>query len=230
MATGLVGRFTACGVLFLALAGCTSEGHGKAAGTPRPTASALSSASAAPTPVAGPARPVGVAARLGPKDSALAKWLNTADLPQGHPAPAQNTVVVIHRGQKGSGEVGWISGDSYCLGYYREDESGFTCGPYRVAHDPSVPTVGRMEGITDHMPSSDEPPQRHYRLAIVVDDPGPFHFTGDDHQGLLYQARATLEPNRTVTFLEWGYTGPSIPLRAKICSASTPRCITDHDY
>ncbi|MCX4576597.1 hypothetical protein OHB41_26180 [Streptomyces sp. NBC_01571] len=155
------------------------------------------------------------------------KWLNTAAPPQGHPIPALNTVVVIHRGQKGTGEVGWISGDGYCLGYRREDGAGFKCGPYNVAQDPSVPRIGRMEGIPDHMPSSDEFQHRYYSLAVVVDDRGPFHLTGDEHQGFLYQSRATLEPDRTVTFLEWGHNGPEIPPQAKVCSASTPRCITD---
>ncbi|MEU1596466.1 hypothetical protein ABZ468_27305 [Streptomyces sp. NPDC005708] len=89
-------------------------------------------------------------------------------------------------------------------------------------------TVSRGE-FPDRLPSQDPLHQYHYTLAVILDDAGPFRLTLDEHRGVLYQARAVMKPDRTVTFVEWGYFGPEIPLHAKICSTSTHHCIPDFD-
>ncbi|MHB9850650.1 hypothetical protein ACSYGO_15550 [Streptomyces krungchingensis] len=236
MGAGRGRRLTACGVLLLALAGCTSGEHGQ--GAHRPTAPVPSSAPATPTAVAGPARPVEAAAKLGPADSALADLLVTADLPGENPRPPREAVVVVRRSNKGSRDFGWVSGDSYCLGHSYQGAHSITCGPYDDTGTPSTPgadhaparAVARMEGFTDRIPQSQDTPDPYfYTLAVVLDDAGPFRLTGDDHRGVLHQARAVLDPDRAVTFVEWGYSGPEIPLHAEICSASSHRCLTDFD-
>lgn len=231
MATGLGRWSTVCGVLIAAgaVAGCTGEDGGAArAHGPTVSRSASTAATVAPALAAGSVHPTG-AARLGPKDGALKKWITTTSLPKGFSTPDLDMVVVIHRGRRGTGEVGWISGDGYCLGHTFVGGGGGTlCGPYSVAQDPSVPRTGRMTGVLDHVPDPDEAPENYGTLAVVVGDAGPFYFTGDEERGFLYQAQATMEPGRTVTFLEWGYTGgPSLPLHPALCSRTTPRCLHD---
>ncbi|MEV5478831.1 hypothetical protein ACFV2L_39780 [Streptomyces sp. NPDC059687] len=146
--------------------------------------------------------------------------------------------MVVRRGSKGIRDFGWISGDSYCLGYSHEVAHSITCGPYDDnTAAPSAPSadytpasaVSRVEGLTDRLPSQDTPNQYYYTLAVILDDAGPFRLTGDDDRGVLYQARAVMKPDRAVTFVEWGYFGPEIPLHAKICSTSSHHCITDFD-
>ncbi|WP_377273110.1 hypothetical protein [Peterkaempfera sp. SMS 1(5)a] len=161
------------------------------------------------------------AAKLGPKDGALIKWLTTANLPDGRPHPDLNTVVVIHRGPKGGGEVGWLAGDDFCLGHDNLGQSQFECGTYRVTQDLREPTAA-MYGVLDYPASKSGP---SLNLAFVVGDPGPFRFTGEEHR-TLYQARATLDPDRDVTFLEWFNAGAA-PGQRRICSAARARCFPD---
>ncbi|MEV6296627.1 hypothetical protein AB0M41_40825 [Streptomyces sp. NPDC051896] len=226
-------------MFFLALVGCTNGGNGQ--GARGPVVPVRSSAPAAPKAVAGPARPVGAAAKVGPGDSALAKLLNTATLPGESPRPSQEAVVVVHRGSKGSRVFGWISGDSYCLGHSYQSSYEIICRPYDDTAGPSasgadyatVRTVGRLGIFADRLPmAQDAPVQYYYRLAVILDDAGPFRLTGDDHRGVLYQARAVMEPGRAVTFVQWGYRGNiglgiEIPRHARVCSASSHRCIAD---
>lgn len=236
MGAGRVGRLAACGVVVLALAGCTGGEHEQDA---RPgTAPARSSSPAKPTAVAGPARPVGAAAELGAADGYLANLISTTTLPGDYPRPPQEAVVVVHRGRGGSRHFGWISGDSYCLGHSFQGAHSITCGLYEDDTATLVATgadyaparaVGRLQGFNDRIPSENAPNQYYYTFAVVIDDAGPFRLTGDDHRGVLYQARAVLKPDRAVTFVEWGYYGPEIPLHAKICSSSSHRCLTDAD-
>jgi hypothetical protein len=180
---------------------------------------------------------VEAAARLGPTDGALADWLSTTSLPGESPRPPQEAVVVVRRSSKGTRDFGWISGDSYCLGYSHQVAHSITCGSYDDdTGTPSAPgadyaparAVGRVE-FPDRLPSQDPLHQYYYTLAVILDDAGPFRLTGDEHRGVLYQARAVMKPDRAVTFVEWGYFGPEIPLHAEICSTSSHHCIPDFD-
>ncbi|MFG2480246.1 hypothetical protein [Streptomyces fagopyri] len=164
--------------------------------------------------------------------------ISTTTLPGENSRPPQEAVVVVHRDSKGSRHFGWISGDDYCLGHSLQRAYSITCGPYdddtatlvaTGADYAPARTVGRLQGFTDRLPSQDAPHQYYYTLAVVLDDAGPFRLTGDDHRGVLHQARAVLKPDRAVTFVEWGYFGPEIPLHARICSSSSHRCLTDAD-
>ncbi|MER7676963.1 hypothetical protein [Streptomyces sp. NPDC096934] len=227
-----------CGVLLLALAGCT-DGDGSRPQDGRPPATtARASASAKPPAVAGPARPVDAAAGLGPADEVLARALSATTLPAGALRPPQETVVVVRRGSKGARTFGWISGDRYCLGHSLQEAMSLTCGPYtgtatapatRSGYEPAT-EVGRIQGFNDRLWSTNSPHQYYYSLAVIVDDAGPFRLTGaEHHRGVIHQAAARLAPDRMVTFVEWGYYGPEIPGGARVCSTSTHRCITDFD-
>ncbi|MEW2621270.1 hypothetical protein [Streptomyces sp. NPDC048106] len=166
--------------------------------------------------------------------------LSTTTLPGERPRPPREAVVVVRRGDENIRDFGWISGDGFCLGHTYRKAYTITCGssdagtaaptPFTPGVDNSVArTVHRMQGFTDPLPAplGDPPHQRYYTLTIVLDDPGPFRLDGDDHRGVLHQARAVLAPGRTVTFLEWGYSGPELPPHPKVCSTSTGRCVDD---
>lgn len=230
---------TVAGGLLLALAGCTSGGHDRADGGSDPTGSGRPSATATPaapgTPTAsetpsGTTHPV-EAARLGPKDGALMDWLDGASLPAGNSPPERGQVVVARRGPAGTGEVAWMSGGTYCLGYRTQDRnSGFECGPYQAATDPNDPAFARMEW-PQRMSSPQTPQPAGRTLVAILDDPGPFYFRGDQGHGVLSESHATLAPHHTVTFLDWIYEGigNSIPIGAEVCSTATAACLSDQN-
>ncbi|MFK0158754.1 hypothetical protein ACIQVL_44265 [Streptomyces sp. NPDC090499] len=231
-------RSAVCGMLLLALTGCT-DGDGRRPQDARPPAATTrTSAPTKPAAVAGPARPVEAAAGLGPADEVLARVLSTTTLPAGALRPPREAVVVVRRNSEGARVFGWISGDRYCLGHSRQEAISLTCGPYtgtatvpaaRAGYEPAT-EVGRIQGFNDALWSTNSPHQYYYSLAVIVDDAGPFRLTGaDHHRGVIHQAAARLAPHRAVTFVEWGYYGPEIPDGARVCSTSTHRCITDFD-
>ncbi|WP_187285785.1 hypothetical protein [Streptomyces sp. ME109] len=231
-------RSAVCGVLLLALPGCTDgDGHRRQDARP-PATTARASAAAKPAAVAGPARPVDAAAGLGPADEVLARALSAATLPAGALRPPQEAVVVVRRNSEGARAFGWISGDRYCLGHSLQNAMSLTCGPdtgsatvpvSRAGYEPAT-QIGRIQGFNDLLRSTNSRHQYYYSLAVIVDDAGPFRLTGaGHHRGVIHQAAARLVPDRTVTFVEWGYYGPEIPSEARVCNTSTHRCITDFD-
>ncbi|MGW7425697.1 hypothetical protein ACWGJB_37675 [Streptomyces sp. NPDC054813] len=147
--------------------------------------------------------------------------------------------MVVHRGSPAIRVFGWISGDRYRLGRSRQSAYSITCGSCDDktgnsaalgADYVSARAVGRLEGCADRVVVEPELPRQCYSsLAVVVEDPGPFCLTGDNHRGVIYQATAVLAPDRDVTFVRWGYLGASLPMRATIGSTSSRRCLTDGD-
>ncbi|MFH9939694.1 MULTISPECIES: hypothetical protein [Streptomyces] len=225
-------------MVLLALAGCDSGVHG--GGAQRPTTTRHPSASATPTAVAGPARPTEAAAKIGPRDSALADWLSTRTAADDCAPPSLDAVVVVRRGSRGVRDFGWISGGHFCLGHwYRKDDDKFAYGTYDAGTATATPGVDgsvlrtdyRLDGIFDRSQVAvNVPGQLYYTLAIIPDDPGPFRITGDNHQGILYQTRAVMGRDHTATFLEWTYRDlEELPLLdSKICSASSGRCVQQY--
>lgn len=217
-----VGRTALFGTALAALAaltaGCTQSPAHKAPPpirTPRPR----------PSPVAGPAHPVGEAARLGRADDELITLMGSTSLPEERPRPAQDAVVVIHRVRGDGGEVGWLSGDDFCLGYYRTAYTTVACGSYHTTAKAPVKVLGPLIAVDNFSAGSKDRDQPQISVA-VVGDAGPYRVVGDRaHEVVLHQARAVLDPARPVTLLSWTSPAPVSSKGVRICDAAGAHCV-----
>ncbi|MBM9508441.1 hypothetical protein [Actinacidiphila acididurans] len=146
--------------------------------------------------------------------------------PGGSPQPRQDAMVVIHRVPGDGGEAGWISGDHYCLGYYRKALKEVLCGTYRLSAGSSVHALYPLSTVDNFSPRPRGTKPPFWVAVAVVGHPGPFRLVGDPHHRIdLHQARAALEFDRPVTFLAWSIAADMGREQPLICDAHEIHCL-----